>query len=82
MPVTACCPNMYGRHHELAIGPHIMFSSVVGLLQGDHACAAATPSKFPAETALTVALGHRDGVTQARILDQMHQGKGLCADGC
>ena len=39
----------------------IVFSKLLGLLLGDHPCAGATPSKWPTETALTVAVDHRDG---------------------
>ena len=58
----------------------IVVSKRLGLLQGDRARAGATPSKWPTELALTVAVGHCDGVAQAFTLKQMHCGKGLRAD--
>ena len=58
-----------------------MFSKLLGLLQGDHACAGATPYKWLTETALDIAVGYHNGVAQAFTFEQMHQGKGLCAGG-
>ena len=57
--------NMYGQHPKPAMGLCIILINVVGLLLGDHACTGATSSKWPTETALTLAVGHCDGVAQA-----------------
>ena len=54
---------MHGRHKQAAQLLLIIFSNVVGLLLGDHARASATPSKWPTETALAVAVGHHNGIT-------------------
>ena len=72
-------PNMHGRHPAAVIGLRIMFSNVVGLLLDDHARFGATPSSWPTDTVLVVAVGHRDSVAQAFTLEKMHQGKGLRA---
>ena len=72
-------PNIHGQHTKPAIGLCIIFINVVGLLLGDHARAGPTPSKWPTEMALAVAVGHIDGVVQAQTHEQMHRGKGLCA---
>ena len=50
-------------------------------LLADHARDGATPSKSPTETARGVTVDHRDGVAQARTLEQTHQGRGLRAGG-
>ena len=39
------------------------------------------PSKWPTETARAAAVGHVDGVVQARTPEKMHRGKGLRAGG-
>ena len=62
----------------MAKGPSIIFGCVVQPLLAEHARAGATPSKWPTETALVVAVGHCDGVAQAQTLEKMHRGKGLC----
>ena len=54
---------MHEQHPAAAIGPHIIFSNVVGLLLGDHACVDVTPSSWSTETAVAVALGNRNGVS-------------------
>ena len=43
----------------------------MGLFLGNHACAGATPSKWPTETAFAVAVGHLDAVAQAFYLKTM-----------
>ena len=58
-----------------------MFGCVIQLLLADHAHNDAIPLKWPTETARAVALGHVDDVTEARSLEQTHQGRGLCARG-
>ena len=50
----------------------LSFSKFLGLLPGDHAHAGATPSKWPTETALAVAVGHLNGVAQTSALKYMH----------
>ena len=47
----------------------------------DHARDGATPSKWPTEATCDVAADRRNGVAQARTLEQMHQGRGLRAGG-
>ena len=74
-------PNMHGQHPAAAIGPLTIFSKVVGLLLDDHAHTGTTPPPWPTETAFVVAVGHHDVVVQAFTLEQIHQGKGLRADG-
>ena len=40
----------------------LFFSCIIQHLLGDHACAGATSSKWSVETAIGVAVGHRDDV--------------------
>ena len=58
-----------------AIGRSIIFNKVLGLLilLGDHARVGATPSKWPTETALTVAVDHCDGGSLIKYLFRTHQ---------
>ena len=70
---------MHGRHIGQAKCLHIILGGVMQRLLASHARDGATPSKWPTETALVVVVGHRDGVVQAFILEQMHRGKSLCA---
>ena len=63
---------MHGQHPEAAIGPHGIFSDIVGLLLGDHACTGATPLSWPKEMVLVVAVGHCYGGAQAFSFKKMH----------
>ena len=58
-----------------------MFGYVIQPLLADHARDGATLLKWPIEMSCTVAVGHLDGVAQAQTLEQIHQGRGLCAEG-
>ena len=58
-------PNLHGWQLEPAIGPHIMFTNVVGLLLGNYAHVSAAPSKWLTETALVFVVGHINGIAQA-----------------
>ena len=72
---------MRGQHLEAKIGTRIICSNIVCLQLGNHACDGVTPLPWPTETAFGVIVGRCDGVLQAFTLNQMHQGKGLCAGG-
>ena len=65
----------------VAIGPCTIFSNIVDLLLDDRACASATSSPWPTETAFNVNVGQRNGVVQAFTVEQIHHGKGLRAAG-
>ena len=64
---------MASQHYAL------FFSSVVGLLLGNHARAGAMPSTLSTETAHAVAVGHRDDIVRAFTLEQLYRWKGLRA---
>ena len=65
-------PNMHGRHPAATTGPCTIFSNVVGMLLGNHACTGATPLPWPTEMAYAVAVGHQNDVAQAFIPEKMH----------
>ena len=48
------------------------FRKLLGLFLGNHDRAGATSLEWPTETALVVAVGHCNGVTQAFTLEQFH----------
>ena len=74
-------PNMHGQHPGVAIGLRIIFTNVIGLLLGDHACAGAMPLSWSTETVLAVTVDYLDGVAQTFTVEQVHQRKGLRAGG-
>ena len=59
---------MHGCHPWAVDALCIIFSSVVGLLLGNHARAGATPSKWPTEMACAIAVDHHDGVLLMKYL--------------
>ena len=72
---------MHERHPRAAKVLCIIYSKLLGLLLGDHDRAGVTLSESPTETALAIAVGHRDGFVHARTLEQIHRGKCLRAGG-
>ena len=50
----------------------MIYSKLLGRLLDNHARAGATPSAWPTETALDVAVGHRNDVFQAFTLNKIH----------
>ena len=56
--------NMHGRHSAAAIGPHIIFSKIPGLLLGNHARTSAKSLPWPTERTFAVAVGHYNGILQ------------------
>ena len=63
---------MHGQHPEAAIGLRLSSSNVLGLLLGNHSYVGVTPSQWPTQTALTVAVGHCNVIVQAVGLKQTH----------
>ena len=52
---------MHGRQPRAAKMLCIIYGKLLGLILGDHARVGATPSKWPTETVLALAVDHRDG---------------------
>ena len=71
-PLVVWLPNMYGRYPLAGKGLCIIFSKLLCLLLGDHACAVATPSKLSIETACDVAVDHHNGGLLMEYLSIMH----------
>ena len=55
-------PTCMGDISEWRRDKVLFFSCIIQHLLGDHACAGATSSKWSVETAIGVAVGHRDDV--------------------
>ena len=51
-------PNMHGQHPAATVGPHIIFSNVIGLLLGDHNHVSAMSLPQSTEMDFAVAIGH------------------------